>query len=108
PADRGAAGPNHLIQVGAKLIRGAQDVLDEMQFSRQLSLPLAKPEAGNMQQCHSSSAERLLECLTTPLHVDDLTMILGLPVNEVSSLLLQLELTGAVEELAAGVFQRVG
>ncbi|NMB11913.1 MAG: DNA-protecting protein DprA [Firmicutes bacterium] len=107
PSDRGAAGPNKLIQQGAKLIRGAQDVLDEMQLSCQLQLPLVESIAMKHPDRMPGSARRLLQCLSQPLHVDELAMMTGLPIATVNSLLVQLELAGLVEKLDIGVFQRV-
>ncbi|NMB44878.1 MAG: DNA-protecting protein DprA [Firmicutes bacterium] len=107
PANQGAAGPNKLIQAGAHLIRGAQDVLDEMQLSSQLQLPLIPSESAKSHADFTGLAHELLECLGQPLDVDELVMITGLSVSEVNSTLLQLVLAGMVEELATGVFQRV-
>ena len=107
PADRGAAGPNKLIQQGAKLIRHAQDVLDEMQLSCQLQLPLRESISVETLDEISPSARRLLQCLSRPLHVDDIVIKTGLSITTVNSLLLQLELAGMVEKLDIGVFQLI-
>jgi DNA processing protein len=108
PGDVGAQGPNRLIQEGAKLIRGAQDVLDEMQLSRQLILPLPELDSAKSHVGVSDVSRKLLEHLSEPLHVDDLVARTGIAVSCVSSSLLQLELAGLVEKLDVGVFQRVG
>ena len=54
-----------------------------------------------------SPTQKLLESLARPLHVDELAVMTGLPVSVINSSLVELELAGLVEELSAGVFQRV-
>lgn len=108
PRDVGAQGPNRLIQDGAKLIRGAQDVLDEMQLSRQIRLPFQELGSTKTNADVSGASHQLLEHLREPLHIDDLVARTGLAVSCVNSSLLQLELAGLVEKLDVGVFQRVG
>ena len=111
PADSGAAGPNKLIQEGAKLITSPDDVLDELGLSGQLRLPLGSSERKWTPQAESetadSNAERLLRTLVRPLHVDEIAVITGLPASVVNSSLMELELAGLLEQLSAGVFQRV-
>ena len=112
PADIGAAGPNWLIQQGAKLITGPEDVLEEMCLSGQLRLPLVEEEKAtsskNASPAADSCMQRLLQALVRPLHVDELAARTGLPVSVINGLLVQLELAGLVEQLSVGVFQRVG
>ena len=108
PTDSGAAGPNRLIQDGAKLIRGAQDVLDEMRLSSQLPLPMHIPSSTQDNHPMQGILGQLFQCLSEPLHLDEIAMRTNLPIAAVNSALLRLELLGLVEQLAAGVFQRVG
>jgi len=107
PLDSGAAGPNRLIQEGAKLIRGAEDVLDEMRLARQLPLPTLEGFPGEEAGKAVGPLGDLLSHLGEPLHVDELALRTGLSVSKVNSSLLRLQLIGLVEELSAGVFQRV-
>lgn len=114
PLDVGASGPNRLIQDGAKLIFGAEDVLEEMYLSRQLKLPIsqehgktAPSEASGISKLDKSLG-RLLNCLDGPLHLDEIAVKTNLPAADVTSGLIQLELKGLVEELTKGVFQRIG
>ena len=111
PADSGAAGPNRLIQEGAKLIMGPEDVLEELCLSGQLKLPLEEPGKGRSPEASSraadSTTQELLRILASPLHVDEIAGMTGLPVSVINSSLVKLELAGLVEQLAAGVFQRV-
>ncbi len=111
PADSGAVGPNRLIQEGAKLIMGPEDVMEEMCLSGQLRLPLEKPGTGRVPKAFvetpDSRTRELLRILTRPLHVDEIAVMTGLPVSVVNSSLVELELAGLVEQLAAGFFQRV-
>lgn len=112
PRDLGAAGPNRLIQDGAKLIRQAEDVLDEMRLSNQLPLPMEFPMKSQAKGKAHAPLEgvlgQLLRCLDEPLHLDDIALRTQLPMASINSALMHLELAGLVEELAKGVFQRVG
>ncbi|NMB26166.1 MAG: DNA-protecting protein DprA [Firmicutes bacterium] len=107
PRDLGAAGPNQLIQEGAKLIRGAEDVLEEMRLSSQLPLPIEFPAKSKAEPLEGIFG-KLLGCLHEPLHLDDIALRTDLPMASINSALMHLELAGLVEELARGVFQRVG
>ena len=101
PSSRGC---NRLIQDGAKLVTGAEDVLVELNPHllaaspaappAQLSLALAGGAAGN-----DGAAHPLIEALREmgqPAHVDQLARALGLPIAEVTGGLALLELEGRV------------
>ena len=95
---RTSRGTNRLIQQGAKLVLGGQDVLDE------LNLALA-PQQLEMREVLGAAAANpteaaLLGVLTRePLHVDEVCRQAGLPASEVLSALAMLELKGAVRQL---------
>ena len=86
-------GTNGLIQRGeAKLVLSADDILEELALQRsaaQLEMRLAMPVDDLEKQVLSAvSAE--------PLHIDELSRTLGLPVAALSSVLMTLELKGLV------------
>ncbi|MDP2952393.1 MAG: DNA-processing protein DprA [Chloroflexota bacterium] len=92
PASRGT---NRLIQEGAKLVRSAQDILEELNLTmipRQLEMkelaPADEPELA------------LLKLLSRePTHIDDLYRRCGLPVATVSGTLAVMELKGMVKQV---------
>jgi DNA processing protein len=91
PASRGT---NHLIQEGAKLVRGYTDILEELNLTavaQQMELtellPTTKTESMLLKQL---SAE--------PVHIDEVCRSSGLPVATVSSTLAMMELKGLVKQ----------
>lgn len=92
---RASAGTNHLIQQGAKLVTGVQDVLDELNLSmapQQIAVQMVMPE--------SAEEAALLEHLSPqPVHVDELSQACGMTSAEVSSTLALMELKGMVQQV---------
>jgi DNA processing protein len=92
PASKGT---NRLIQQGAKLVTGVDDVLEELNLAMvlehsavQLSLPETPDEAA------------LYEHLSAhPVHIDDLSHVSGLTSSVVSSTLTLMELKGMVRQV---------
>ncbi|MFK7804388.1 MAG: DNA-processing protein DprA [Anaerolineae bacterium] len=90
-----SAGPNRLIQEGAKLITCVEDVLEEIQVEQvihQQAFQMALPE--------SAEEAALLPVLSNePQHIDGLAKLSGLPSSQVSSTLTLLELKGMVQHV---------
>ncbi len=90
-----SAGPNRLIQQGAKLITNVEDVLEEIQVEQvihQQAFQMALPE--------SAEEAALMPILSRePQHIDDLAKRAQLPSKEVSSTLTLLELKGMVQHV---------
>ncbi len=90
-----SAGPNRLIQQGAKLITCVEDVLEEIQVEQavhQQAFQMALPE--------SAEEAALLPVLSRePQHVDVLALQSKLPSRQVSSTLTLLELKGMVQHV---------
>ncbi len=90
-------GTNRLIQHGAKLVIGAEDILDELNLTRttvetRLEVRAAAPA--------NASEEALLHHLSDePRHIDDLCQLVCLPITQVSSTLAIMELKGLVRRL---------
>ena len=105
PLDPRAAGGNHLIQQGARLVTSAEDVLEGLARPGIAPPHLGEPdwESGFTEQpatADSSSGERarLMEALSlTPVAVDNLVTTARLPVSTVQTLLLELDLAGRIE-----------
>ena len=90
-----SVGTNRLIQQGAKLVTGIEDILEELnlrmateQATAQAVLPESAEEAALLSQLSSQ-----------PLHVDELGRLTGLPSYLVSSTLTLMELKGMVQQV---------
>ncbi len=93
--NRGSRGCNALIQQGAKLVLGVEDIVEELNLTmvaQQLELQAVVPE---------NEAESLLLGFLSgdPLHVDDIVRQTDLPISEVSSTLALMELKGMVRQV---------
>jgi len=88
-------GPNRLIQQGAKLVIGVEDILDELKLEMvaekravQLALPADETEATLMRYLSHE-----------PAHVDEIGRESGLPIATVSATLTLMELKGIVRQV---------
>jgi DNA processing protein len=92
PASRGT---NHLIQEGAKLVRGYMDILEELNLTnaaRQMEMREVLPE--------SETESVLLKQLSAePSHIDEVCRRSGLPAATVSGTLAMMELKGLVRQV---------
>ncbi len=97
-----SAGPNELLKDGAKPVTGADDVLSELNLVRraaQVETRRALPE--------NADERAMLRLLgDDPTHINDLGHASGLPMNQVGSLLLLMELKGLVRQTGAGQYVR--
>lgn len=97
-----SSGTNRLIREGARLVRSADDILEDLQIHQtgrtdaiQQSLPL------------SDDDRRLLAVLTAmPQHIDDLAELCDGTVADISSRLMMLELQGLVRNAGAQHYAR--
>lgn len=103
PLDQRSEGGNHLIQQGARLITGAEDIVDGLGHfdidQRSLLEPEWLPETSPDEPYPSDSERaRLMEALSvTPTPVDALIAATGLSVSSIQMLLLELDLAGRIE-----------
>ncbi len=98
-----STGTNRLIREGARLVRSADDVLEDLQIRR-------NPEQVAMQQALplDEGERRLLAVLTTvPQHIDDIAALSDSTVAEVSGRLMMLELQGLVRNSGAQHYARI-
>lgn len=89
------AGCNRLIQDGAKLVMGHQDILDELQVAYTHLETAATTE--RIQPANAEEAALLRVMGADPLHIDDIARAAGLPIAVVSSTLTILELKGLAQ-----------
>jgi DNA processing protein len=87
---KGSRGTNRLIQTGAKLITCVEEVLDE------LNLKLVTQQAQVREEIPADDTEHVvLSALThEPLHIDELSRMLTMPIPTLSATLTVMELKG--------------
>lgn len=99
----GSAGCNRLIQDGAKMVLGVQDVLEE------LNLTMIEHQAEVRAVLPADPTEaQLLELVSdAPVHVDEICQQTRLPIHQVSSTLAMMELKGMVRQVGGMHYVRV-
>jgi len=104
-------GTHALIKQGAKLVDRVEDILDELlpQLESPADAARGTDHAGRPRPPMLLPEERTVyECLSAePRHIDDLTAALRLPPAKTAGVLLQLELKGAIRQLAGNLFIRI-
>lgn len=106
-----ARGCHRLIRQGAKLVEKAEDILEELApYLHQAELPAEKHPAATQAAGTGLDEDysRLMAVLGfDPLSIDEIIRQSGLTAEEVSSMLLLLELQGHVESLSGNRFCRI-
>jgi DNA processing protein len=90
-----SAGPNKLIQQGAKLVTKVDDVLEELNLhmiAEKTAVQLALPESNEEVALYTHLSAQ-------PVHIDELRRETGLTSSEVSSTLTLMELKGMVQQV---------
>ena len=95
-------GPSRLLKLGAKLVSGVEDILEELKIesrSKILELREYKPE--------NQVEEKVLELLENEaMDVDQIVRESGLNTAQISSTLTLLEIKGVLRNLGTGVYSR--
>ncbi len=98
-------GSNHLIQEGAKAVLNVRDILEELNLSGKT---VVEQKAARREMPVSREERQLLQNLGfDPLHADEISRQLDLPVAQVSSMLVLLELKGLVRQVGNMKYVRV-
>jgi DNA processing protein len=92
---RGSAGANALIQDGAKLVLGPEDVLEELN----LNMVAEQVEARQVLPDDETEAALLSHLSAEPAHVDEIRQQVGLSIEQVTSTLALMELKGMVRQV---------
>lgn len=103
PLDPRAEGTNDLLKNGARLVAHASDILEAIspQIGRRATSLAPVVEGSDTAPVDAPSGSdrgRVLDALgPSPIHVDELIRLAGLPAREVQTILLELELAGRLE-----------
>lgn len=92
---RGSAGTNALIQDGAKVVLGPEDILEELN----LTMVIEQTEARQALPANETEAALLAHLSAEPTHVDKLRQQVELPIPQVTSTLALMELKGMVRQV---------
>ncbi len=90
-----SAGPNQLIQQGAKLVTTIGDILEELN----LTMVTEQVEAREIIPDNETEAVLLEHLSAEPIHVDELGRATGLPISQVASTLTLMELKGKIRQV---------
>ncbi|MFH0812950.1 MAG: DNA-processing protein DprA [Pseudomonadota bacterium] len=101
-------GTNRLIKEGAKPVSDFEDILEEILPQLQTTIkPEENSKASKMREL-SPESKKILDLMEGNfVHIDTLIQKSGLPTNTVSSLLLELELEGLVEQSPGKMFKTI-
>lgn len=105
-----ARGCHRLIREGAKLVESAADIIDELAplVGHLMLHNDAPPTREIVAKQHDADYQQLLEALAhDPVSADELAGKCALTIDQVSSMLLILELEGEVEVLQGGQYSRI-
>jgi DNA processing protein len=96
-----SSGCNRILREGARLVRTAEDVLEDLQINRH------RPVVVQQVLALGDAERRLLAVMTSePQHIDDLALLCESTVAEVSGRLMMLELQGVVRNAGAQHYAR--
>lgn len=100
-----SAGCNALLKDGAHLVTDVDDILNELRIDTRRVQQAVQRELPTLPGV--PGADALLDALSDePIHIDDLCRASGLPISDLNSLLVQLQLTGAVRPAGPQLYVR--
>ena len=105
-SDLKSKGTNRLIQKGAKLVDNIDDILSEIDSNRKF---LTVSNQIEIDFKFEGEEKKIYDALSyEPIHIDELSSKVAKTSYEVLSILLSLELKGAVRQLAGKMFIKIG
>ena len=97
------AGVHQLLRKGAILIRGVEDILEELEGIR----PATKPVQRQPPPVLDETQRRIWEFLKDqPKHIDEMAQQLGLPVSQLAGALLMMEMKKIARRLPGNQYER--
>ncbi len=103
-----SAGPNALIQDGAKLVTKAEDVVQELPLVMPIDAPQPKPTELNVENLAPDDLAIYQALSDRATSIDDLAAEAKLPPHRVSTSLLRLEMQGFARQLPGMLFEKAG
>jgi len=101
-------GTHSLIQEGAKLVQGVDDILEELNLPTEAASAPFQEEVGSRFGVMSDGEKHLLTCLDVyPVNIDELVHISGYGSADVADMLLRMELNGLVRQLPGQKYERI-
>lgn len=98
--DQLSSGTNRLLREGAHMILESQDLLDIFGIT-------AHQAAAERQRALPLNQQKIIDFIThEPRHIDELLVVIEKPVNEVTTLLLELELSGHIQHVGGMKYVR--
>ncbi len=105
-SDIKSKGTNRIIQKGAKLVGNVEDILSEIESNRKFP---TVPHQIEIDFKFEGEEKKIYDALSyEPIHIDELSIKVAKTSYEVLSILLSLELKGAVRQLAGKMFTKIG
>ena len=102
-----STGTHTLIKQGAKLVENARDIMEEFPYifdESRSSVTNRKPSSIQMPRLTSDESAVINKLEPYPIHIDELVRKLTMEPGKLSSLLLQLELKGLVQQVPGKLF----
>jgi DNA processing protein len=98
-----SAGAHHLVRQGAILIRGVEDILEELEGVRSPAPPARSAPAVDMDATQRHIWEFLQD---RPRNIDEMAQQLGLSVPQITGALMMLEMKKAIRRLPGNQYER--
>jgi DNA processing protein len=97
--NRNSQGPNKLIQLGAKMVTSAEDVLEELNLKMASHQAEARAQLSLFDGADETEKKLLAHLSAEPLHADELSVLTSLPIATISSALAMMELKGMARQV---------